>query len=1106
VDGLTAAKATCWEEVLEVLEAGDSTRAVASTNMNAVSSRSHSVFIITVDQTNSEGSKKGGRLNLVDLAGSEKVGKTGAKGQTLEEAKKINQSLSALGQVIKALSDGKAHIPYRDSKLTRILQEALGGNSKTSLIVACSPHLDNIEETISTLKFAERAKTIKNKVTLNETKSVSELEAIVKTLSAEVEQLRGYCDALETALAKAGGDPKSVRVAKSSGGGGDAAGPVLNSKQEFRVAMEQKTELKRLNDTLKIAQEDVEEARKQATDATQAAEAAMAEGGAAKEEMEKMALQREKERQLAVKAIGELKKMHAKNGQNAQALKQAKSKHGELESALKKALDSKKQLAGELESKDEACAQAQSKLKTIEMKFAALQQGESTTEDSGGGVVFDISAAIDANQKELAEAQTQLSSAKSEIREMTSTMDTRADEAARTIADLQGQIEACNALHQEADTANAEEKADLEAKISAFETQTRDLNLQLAALTRSREEDANAAERMRSEHRDAVEKLIAEHNGALQSSRVELMAAQQAVADAESAAVDVAARHHQDLVELQQSSADALKAAEERAEELARLNEEKEQELLAAGASGSESAEQIASLQKCHQETVSELSAKHEVALKAAQTEIEALNEKMEVALQTADAQLEEALAVETEAQTILEEQHASEISSLKAELSDQLKTEHSAHTATKKQLETAMADAAADHVASTQSLQKQHQEELDTVKAALQERIDELTAAQESQSAEYEITIAKMSEDHAAILAAATSDNMEAMSQQHAQEMAKLREESASELDQVRVDLAEKEEELASLQGILKVTEEAASQLNLVQTELMQEKHTSKTLQDEKSKAEFDLETYVLKDETAESSETRLREELVQNQAQLASHEVRIQDLEADKRKLQDEYLSDDAIRRCFAMAVKAQEAGLHGAAMRLLDHALYKLYDEMEELEESSAKHSQVERCFNYYTEMQNIVRKAFNMAIPDEWQHAESLPEGATLLFAQAIVHGMLDLDPEVVGGESASQLYERGISLAEDEIASAGGDTKDKMIRSLGHFKDKMQSLTMQTLTVVIQVPEGVTTGDIICVATEWGEEEVTIPDGLGPGDEFELTMSRDSTIAEGVPPF
>ena len=101
---------------------GDSYRAVACTNMNASSSRSHSVLTITVEQRSEQGSTKTGRLNLVDLAGSEKVGKSGATGQTLEEAKKINQSLSSLGQVIKALAEGRAHVPYRDSKLTRLLQ------------------------------------------------------------------------------------------------------------------------------------------------------------------------------------------------------------------------------------------------------------------------------------------------------------------------------------------------------------------------------------------------------------------------------------------------------------------------------------------------------------------------------------------------------------------------------------------------------------------------------------------------------------------------------------------------------------------------------------------------------------------------------------------------------------------------------------------------------------------------------------------------------------------------------------------------------------------------------------------------------------------------
>jgi kinesin family protein 5 len=99
---------------------------------------------------------------LVDLAGSEKVGKTGATGDILEEAKKINFSLSCLGNVIYALTQHQDHIPYRDSKLTRLLSESLGGNYKTSLIVTCSPHSISLEESISTLKFGARAKNIKN--------------------------------------------------------------------------------------------------------------------------------------------------------------------------------------------------------------------------------------------------------------------------------------------------------------------------------------------------------------------------------------------------------------------------------------------------------------------------------------------------------------------------------------------------------------------------------------------------------------------------------------------------------------------------------------------------------------------------------------------------------------------------------------------------------------------------------------------------------------------------------------------------------------------------------------------------------------------------------
>ncbi|KAF2773273.1 kinesin [Teratosphaeria nubilosa] len=186
-------------EVYQVLERGGQARMVAATNMNQESSRSHSIFLIEVMQKNTEsGSARSGRLFLVDLAGSEKVGKTGASGQTLEEAKKINKSLSALGMVINALSDGKSsHVPYRDSKLTRILQESLGGNSRTTLIINCSPSSYNDAETVSTLRFGERAKTIKQKAKVNEELSPAQLKAMLKKAQAQVGSFEDYIRSLE---------------------------------------------------------------------------------------------------------------------------------------------------------------------------------------------------------------------------------------------------------------------------------------------------------------------------------------------------------------------------------------------------------------------------------------------------------------------------------------------------------------------------------------------------------------------------------------------------------------------------------------------------------------------------------------------------------------------------------------------------------------------------------------------------------------------------------------------------------------------------------------------------------------------------------------------
>jgi kinesin family protein 5 len=169
VKGITERFATSPEEVLAVVEEGKSNRKVAVTNMNAHSSRSHAVFLIAIKQENKETRQTlTGKLYLVDLAGSEKVDKTNAQGLTLEEAKTINKSLLALSNVIAALSEGnRPFIPYRDSKLTRVLQESLGGNARTTLIICCSPSPYNAAETKTTLMFGDRAKSIKNKVAVN---------------------------------------------------------------------------------------------------------------------------------------------------------------------------------------------------------------------------------------------------------------------------------------------------------------------------------------------------------------------------------------------------------------------------------------------------------------------------------------------------------------------------------------------------------------------------------------------------------------------------------------------------------------------------------------------------------------------------------------------------------------------------------------------------------------------------------------------------------------------------------------------------------------------------------------------------------------------------
>ncbi|KAI8844459.1 P-loop containing nucleoside triphosphate hydrolase protein [Chytriomyces cf. hyalinus JEL632] len=185
-------------EMEQLMTVGNSARSVGATLMNETSSRSHSIFTITIESSESGGGTNGedrfvlGKLHLVDLAGSERQSKTGASGDRLKEATKINLSLSALGNCISALVDGRSsHIPYRDSKLTRLLQDSLGGNAKTLMIATLSPASYNFDETLSTLRYANRAKNIKNKPKINEDPK----DAMLREYQDEINKLKQALEA-----------------------------------------------------------------------------------------------------------------------------------------------------------------------------------------------------------------------------------------------------------------------------------------------------------------------------------------------------------------------------------------------------------------------------------------------------------------------------------------------------------------------------------------------------------------------------------------------------------------------------------------------------------------------------------------------------------------------------------------------------------------------------------------------------------------------------------------------------------------------------------------------------------------------------------------------
>eukprot|EP01083_Nonionella_stella_P069573 185511_1 len=191
VQGLTKHAVGNYRDIQKLMNVGLANRTVAETQMNKISSRSHCIFTLYMNQYQSDGAVTASKINLIDLAGSERVNKTGAMGQRMEELKKINKSLSALGDVISALADHAKFVPYNNSVLTTLLSESLGGNSKTIMMAAISPADDNFDESLSTLRYAERVKKIKQIAKKNRGDSKATVE---RELRSQIDKLKRQLD------------------------------------------------------------------------------------------------------------------------------------------------------------------------------------------------------------------------------------------------------------------------------------------------------------------------------------------------------------------------------------------------------------------------------------------------------------------------------------------------------------------------------------------------------------------------------------------------------------------------------------------------------------------------------------------------------------------------------------------------------------------------------------------------------------------------------------------------------------------------------------------------------------------------------------------------
>ncbi|GIX91327.1 kinesin-like protein KIF3A [Caerostris extrusa] len=360
VKNLTGVVVKNADDLDRIMTLGSKNRVVGATNMNLHSSRSHAIFSITVESCEEGFDRKehirAGKLHLVDLAGSERQSKTGSSGQRLVEATKINLSLSTLGNVISALVDGKStHIPYRNSKLTRLLQDSLGGNAKNFLMCAnIGPAGYNYDESLSTLRYANRAKNIKNKARINEDPK----DTMLKKFKDEIEDLKKQLEDCSEGGTESGEDLSEK--------GEEETKPKLHRKKYFAIVFEKLLAFS--EEEVKKMQEQIEEDRKKLAERKDILEEERSRISSELEKRQRDLAGIKTDHDLLVQKLQGLEKQIIIGGENL--LEKAQEQEKLLEESSKELEERKKK---EIELK-KALEEKETERLNIEEKYSSLQE------------------------------------------------------------------------------------------------------------------------------------------------------------------------------------------------------------------------------------------------------------------------------------------------------------------------------------------------------------------------------------------------------------------------------------------------------------------------------------------------------------------------------------------------------------------------------------------------------------------------------------------------------------------------------------------------------------------------------------------------------------